>query len=55
MISMAKSMLVHGRVIPMEEIYREIDDLRPEGLIEIANEVFDENAFSTIIYKSGKH
>ncbi len=51
MLSMGKSLLVYGRVDPLDEIYRKIDLLSSQNLLDIANEVFDDDKLSTLIYK----
>ncbi len=51
MLSMGKSLLVYDSVDPLSEIYRKIDQINSQNLLDIANEVFDENKLSTLIYK----
>lgn len=51
MLSMGKSLLVYGSVDPLAEIYRKIDLVSSQNLLDIANEVFDDDKLSTLIYK----
>lgn len=51
MLSMGKSLLVYDRVDSLDEIYRKIDLITSENLIEIANDVFDQKKLSRLIYK----
>ncbi|MEZ5001167.1 MAG: pitrilysin family protein [Bacteroidales bacterium] len=51
MLSMGKSLLVYDRIDPVEKIYNEIDSISGDDLLAIANEIFDANALSTLIYR----
>jgi predicted Zn-dependent peptidase len=51
MLSMGKSYLVHNKVESIEEIFARIDSLSALSLVEIANEVFNPDYFTTLIYK----
>jgi predicted Zn-dependent peptidase len=51
MISMGKSYLIFGKVESLEEINHQIENISSLELMEAANEVFDHNKLSTIIYK----
>jgi predicted Zn-dependent peptidase len=51
MLSMGKSLLVYNRVDPLDEIYRKIDLIGSQDLMNIANEVFCDSKLSTLIYK----
>ena len=50
MIALGKSYLMYGRVDALEEVYRSIDALTAEDLMEIANEVFDPAKMSRLVY-----
>lgn len=51
MLSIGKSLLVFSMVEPAESIYRKIEAVTPEQILESANEVFDRNAMSVLIYR----
>ncbi len=51
LLSMGKSILVYNMVDPPEEIYRKIDMITSEQLINIANGIFNEDSISTLIYR----
>lgn len=51
MLSMGKSILIHEKIDALEDIYKRIDAITPEDLIETANQVFEINKLSTLIYK----
>lgn len=50
-LGMAKTFLHHNRYEPASAVYRRIRQLTPEGLLEVANEMFDEDNLSTLIYR----
>ncbi|MBI5219849.1 MAG: insulinase family protein [Bacteroidia bacterium] len=50
MIAMAKSHLLYNRVDTLEKIYRKIENISAEELLEIANEVLDKNRLTTLIF-----
>lgn len=52
MLTGGKSLLVYNKIDTIPEIFRKIDALTAEGLLEIANEVFDESKFSSLMYLS---
>lgn len=54
MLSMGKSMLVYGKVDPVEEFYRRIDAIAAENLIDLAKEVFDPSQLSMLIFNNQK-
>ena len=49
-LSMGKSFLHRNQYDGLEEIYTKIDNLSAIQLLETANEIFDENALSRLIY-----
>ena len=53
MLSIGRSFLLYNKVDTLEEIYSKIDNLSPEGLISIANEIFDPSLLSYLIYNQG--
>ena len=54
MLSNGKSMIVYGKVDPVEEIYRKIDSITSSNLQELANEVFALPNLSTLIFNNQK-
>lgn len=50
-LSMAKSMLVFGEVMPDEEVRRKIEAITPGSLQQVASEVLAEDRLSTLIFK----
>jgi len=51
MLSLGKSLLVFNKIDTLEEICRKIDNLTSSELLGIANEVFEPDKLSTLIYK----
>ncbi|OYT10807.1 MAG: peptidase M16 [Bacteroidetes bacterium 4572_112] len=54
MLSMGKSILVYDKVDPIETMTKELEEIKSNEILEIANEVFDPNKLSMLIYKSEK-
>jgi hypothetical protein len=54
MLSMGKNMLVYGKIDPVEEIYRKIDNISALNLTEMANDVFNPDRLSTLIFNNQK-
>jgi predicted Zn-dependent peptidase len=54
MLAMGKNMLVYGKITPVEEIYRKIDAISADNLLEMANEAFDPSCLSTLIFNNQK-
>jgi len=52
MISLGKSLMNFGKVDALKDIYKQIEKISGSQLLDIANEVFDEQRLSTLIYKS---
>lgn len=50
-LNMGKSYLHFNTYESLTEIYRKIDEVSSEDLLEIANEIFDENKLSRLIYE----
>ena len=51
MLSLCKNFLVFGKIDPTEELYKKIDGITSEDLQDIANEIFDPNRLSVLIYE----
>lgn len=51
MLSLGKSLLVFNKIDTLEEICKKIDNLTSNELLEIANDIFDPEKLSTLIYK----
>lgn len=49
-LSAAKSVLVHGKVIPLEEVYQRIEKVTEMDVLKVANEVLSEKRISDLIY-----
>lgn len=50
MNALAKSLLTYNRVDTLEHIYKEIESITAEQLLEIANKIFDFDCFSSLSY-----
>ncbi len=51
MLSIGKSLLLYNKVDTLEEVIKKIELLTAEEIIEVANEIFDINKLTTLIYK----
>ncbi len=51
MLNIGKSYLLYNRVDSLDDIYRKIDNLTASDLLDIANEIFDEQQLSYLIYE----
>lgn len=54
MLGIGKSLLNHGKVDSLEEVYKKINLITASDLLDISNEVFNEKQLSTLIYQSKK-
>lgn len=54
MIALGKSYMLYNRVDTLEEVYKAIEAVTAEDMLEIANEVFDPAQMSTLIYRPKK-
>ena len=52
MLSMGKSLLMDGEIKNMQTISEKIEKVNQEEILEVANEVFEPDQLSTLIYKS---
>jgi predicted Zn-dependent peptidase len=52
MLGMGKSLLIYNKVDNLKETFSKIEELTSENLIEIANNVFNENELSSLIFTS---
>ena len=50
MLSLGKSLLLNNKVDTIKEVFEAIDRITPQELIEIANEIFDPEELSQLIY-----
>lgn len=55
MLSIGKSYLLFNKVDFIEDIYKKIDSVASETLMEIAQQIFVPEKFSTLIYKSSNN
>jgi len=51
MLSLGKNLLVFNKIDTLGEICARIDKITTSEVLEIANEIFDPDALSTLIYK----
>jgi predicted Zn-dependent peptidase len=51
MLTICKSVLTFDRIDSVEEMTSVIDAITPSNILDIANEIFDQNSLSTLIYK----
>lgn len=51
MISLAKNRLLFDEVKPLQELATEIESISEKEIQEVANEIFDENQLTTLVYK----
>ncbi len=54
MIGLGESLLFYNKVDSLEEVYQKINDVNSNNLLEVANEIFDPNQLSSLIYKPNK-
>jgi predicted Zn-dependent peptidase len=47
---MGKTYLIYNQVETLTDVLKEIDTVTSEQLLEVANEIFDLDKFSTLIY-----
>ena len=50
MLALGKSLLTYGKVDLIEDIYRQIDQITASDLLEVANDIFDTEKLSSLIY-----
>ncbi|HYQ56830.1 MAG TPA: pitrilysin family protein [Draconibacterium sp.] len=51
MLTIGKSFLLFDKVDPLREVFKKIDAISAEEVLEVANIVLDKNQMSTLIYK----
>jgi predicted Zn-dependent peptidase len=51
MLNISKSFLLYNKVDSLSDIYKKIDNLTATDLMETANEIFDDNQLSYLIYE----
>ncbi|MCH2199505.1 MAG: insulinase family protein [Flavobacteriales bacterium] len=54
MIALGKSFLMYDRVDSLQEVYRSIEEISAEQLLEVANEIFDEKKLTRLLYKPSR-
>ncbi|MGE0562195.1 MAG: M16 family metallopeptidase [Flavobacteriales bacterium] len=54
MLGIGKSLLNYGKVDSLEDVYKKINNITAEQLLEIANDIFNKEEISTLIYQSKK-
>jgi len=50
MLMMGKSLLDMGKVESLKEVFAQVESITAEDILEVANEIFDENQFSSLTY-----
>jgi predicted Zn-dependent peptidase len=51
MLSLGKSLLVFNKIDSIEDVCGKIDNVTASEILETANEIFETNKLSTLIYK----
>lgn len=51
MVAVGKSLLLYNKVDSLEKIYKKINDVTSDEILEVANTIFTEKKLSTLIYK----
>ena len=51
MLAIGKSYLLYNRVDPLSEVFRKIEAITAEEILEVANNVLDENKLSMLVYQ----
>lgn len=51
MLSMGKVLLNHGKITPLQEVCRQVGQISPEHILEVAREVFAEDRLSVLEYE----
>ncbi len=52
MLAFGKSLLFHNEIESFDEIVKDVESLKSETLLEVANEIFEPNKFSSLIYRN---
>jgi predicted Zn-dependent peptidase len=50
MLAIGKSYLLYNRVDPLSVVFRKIEAITSDDLLEVANDVLDENQMSMLVY-----
>ncbi len=51
MLAIGKSYLLYNRVDPLHEVFKKIEAITDNELLEVANEILDETRLSTLVYR----
>ena len=51
MLSIGKSLILYNRVDTLDNIYKKIEKITANDLLDVANEIFEQRTMSTLIYK----
>jgi predicted Zn-dependent peptidase len=51
MLAIGKSYLLYNQVDPLSEVFRKIEAITSENLLEVANEILDESKMSILVYQ----
>jgi predicted Zn-dependent peptidase len=50
MLGIGRSLLNYNKVDTLDEIFKKIEKITPENIIDVANKVFDQNKMSTMVF-----
>ena len=51
---LAKSFLVFNKIDELSEVYKKIDNITADQILELSNKILDENKFNTLHFQSKK-
>lgn len=51
MFSQAKSIMIHGKVDSISDVYQQIDEITSQELLDVANDMFDVDNIAQLIYE----
>jgi len=50
MLAIGKSYLLYNQVDPLSEVFRKIEAITAEDLLDVANEILEDKQMSTLVY-----
>jgi predicted Zn-dependent peptidase len=51
MLAIGKSYLLYNQVDPLSEVFRKIEAITSENLLEVANDILDDSKMSILVYQ----
>jgi predicted Zn-dependent peptidase len=51
MLAIGKSYLLYNQVDPLSEVFRKIEAITSDNLLEVANDILDESKMSILVYQ----